>query len=114
RRASRRLYHGDVKRLAFWLPPLVWMAMIAWFSTGEFSADQTSRVLGPVFRWLFPGAGEPELAALHAITRKTGHFTEYAVLAALWFVALTHERRLSRPRPASVAPPVARGRATLA
>jgi len=89
------------------------MAMIAWFSTGEFSADQTSRILGPLFRWLFPGAGEAELAALHAITRKTGHFTEYAVLAALWFVALTRERGLSRLRAAWVALLVAIGWAIL-
>jgi VanZ family protein len=102
-----------VKRLAFWLPPLVWMAIIAGFSTGEFSAENTSRVLGPLFRWLFPGAGEPALAALHAVTRKTAHFTEYAALTALWFVALTKERGLWRQRAAWIALLVAVGWAIL-
>ena len=87
--------------------------MIVWFSTGEFSAENTSRVLGPLFGWLFPRATEPELAALHAVTRKTAHVTEYAVLAALWFVALTRERGLSRPRAAWAALLVAIGWAIL-
>jgi VanZ family protein len=89
------------------------MATIVWFSTGQFSADNTSRVLGPFFRWIFPSAGEPALAALHAVTRKTAHFTEYAVLAGLWFVALVRERGLARPLAAWVALMVAVGWAIL-
>jgi VanZ family protein len=102
-----------VKRLAFWLPPLAWMAMIAWFSTAEFSAENTGAALGPVFHWLLPGLSDPQLAALHALTRKAAHVTEYAVLAGLWFVALTRERGLSRRRAAWVACLVAVGWACL-
>ena len=50
-----------------------------------------------------PGVDDAQIAALHALTRKTAHVTEYAVLAALWFVALTRERGLSRRRAAWVA-----------
>jgi VanZ family protein len=31
--------------------------------------------------WLFPGLSDARLATLHFLTRKLGHFTEYAVLA---------------------------------
>ena len=84
-----------MKRLAFWLPPLVWMAAIMWFSTGDFSAEQTGRVAEPLLRWLLPGITAPQVAAVHALVRKSAHVIEYAVLAALWFVALTRERGLS-------------------
>ncbi len=33
--------------------------------------------------WLFPNITEERLAAVHFLTRKAGHFTEYAVLAFL-------------------------------
>src|SRR5262245_9043161 len=89
------------------------MATIAWFSTAEFGADNTGSVLAPLFRWLLPFATEPQLAALHALTRKAAHITEYAILATLWFVALTHERGLPRQRAAWMALLVAIGWAVL-
>jgi len=102
-----------VKRLAFWLPPLVWMAAIVWFSGGAFSAENTGSVLRPLVRWLLPGASDAQIAALHALIRKSAHVTEYAALAALWFVALTRERGLPRRRAAWLAFLVAVGWACL-
>ena len=89
------------------------MAAIVWFSSGDFSAENTGSVLGPLFRRLLPGASEAQIAALHALVRKSAHVTEYAVLAALWFVALTRERGLSRRRAAWLAFLVAVGWAFL-
>ncbi|PYO48926.1 MAG: hypothetical protein DMD84_19615, partial [Candidatus Rokuibacteriota bacterium] len=62
-----------MKRLAFWLPPLVWMAAIVWFSGGAFSAENTGSVLRPLVRWLLPGASDAQIAALHALIRKSAH-----------------------------------------
>ena len=89
------------------------MAVIVWFSGGAFSAENTGSVLRPLVRWLLPGASDAQIAALHALIRKSAHVTEYAVLAALWFVALTRERGLSRPRAAWLAFLVAVGWACL-
>jgi VanZ family protein len=99
--------------LTIWLLPLAWMAMIMWFSTGDFSAENTGSVLRPVLHWLLPWASSSQIAALHALVRKTAHMTEYAVLAALWFIALTRERRWSLPRAAWLALLVAIGWACL-
>ena len=90
-------------RLTIWLPPLVWMALIMWFSTGDFSADNTASVLRPLFQWGLPWASAEQIAALHAVVRKTAHVTEYGVLAVLWFMGLTRERRWSPRRAAWVA-----------
>jgi VanZ family protein len=86
-----------VTRLAIWLPPLVWMAVIVTLSTGEFSADTTGRLLGPLLAWLFPWLTPAQVDVIHGLLRKTAHVTEYAILAALWFRALARGRGM-RPR----------------
>jgi len=89
------------------------MAAIMWFSTGDFSAENTGNVLKPLLRWLLPGLTAPQIAAIHGLLRKSAHVTEYAVLAALWFVALTRERGLVARRAAWLAFLVAIGWAFL-
>jgi VanZ family protein len=70
-------------------PLLVWMALIFFFSTGELSASNTSRIVRPVLLWLFPDISEERIALVHFIVRKTAHFTEYAILALLAARAFT-------------------------
>jgi VanZ family protein len=67
----------------FWRygPLVLWLLFISLASTGEFSAGNTSAILRPLLLWLFPDLSESRLAAVHFLTRKAGHFTEYAVLA---------------------------------
>ena len=85
---------------AYWLPPVVWMAVIFGLSSDTASAEQTSRFLPPLLRWLLPWATSGQLDLLHAAARKSGHLVEYAVLAALWFRAFARGRGLA-PRAAS-------------
>jgi VanZ family protein len=69
----------------FWryAPLIFWMGFIFFASTGEFSASNTSRIIGPLLRWLFPGISEETLTLAHFITRKVAHFLEYAIFALL-------------------------------
>lgn len=76
-----------------WLAPLAWTALIAWGSSGQWSATTTRARLGPLLgalsTWLSPEAVE----AAHFALRKAGHVSEYAVLALLWAWALGGWRR---------------------
>jgi len=72
----------------YWMPAIVWMAIIFLGSTDMLSAEHTSRFLVPFLRWFDP---QISLAALNAIQlgiRKLGHLTEYAILAMLLWRAL--------------------------
>ena len=64
-------------------PLILWIVFIWFASTNQFSAANTSQVLRPILVWLFPNISEARLAALHFLTRKAAHFTEYAILAFL-------------------------------
>jgi VanZ family protein len=56
---------------------------ISFASTSEFSAANTSQLVRPILLWLFPNISEARLVAIHFMTRKAAHFSEYAVLALL-------------------------------
>jgi VanZ family protein len=81
-----------VSPLATWLPPVAWTAVVLAMSSGEFSAENTGSVLGPLLAWLFPWLTPHHLDTIHGLVRKLGHFIEYAILAALWFRALARSR----------------------
>ena len=71
------------ERLWRYGPLIVWLAFIAFASRVEFSAENTSRVIRPLLLWLFPNISEARIAFVHFLTRKTAHFTEFAVLGLL-------------------------------
>jgi len=83
-----RLYHETVSRLATWLPPVAWTAVVLVLSSGTFSADNTGSVIDPMLAWLLPWLAPSTIEAIHGLLRKAAHVTEYAVLAALWWRAL--------------------------
>jgi VanZ family protein len=70
-------------RLIRYGPIVVWIGVIFFFSTGEASAAQTSRIIRPILQFFFPAAPEETLALYHGYIRKFAHFAEYAVLALL-------------------------------
>jgi VanZ family protein len=67
----------------YWMPAVVWMALIFIGSTDVLSAEHTSRFLVPLLRWFDPQISWATLTALQIAIRKLGHLTEYAILAAL-------------------------------
>ena len=69
--------------LSRYLPLVTWLVFISVASSDSFSANNTSRIIGPLVLWLFPKTSPEALAVVHLIVRKIAHFTEYAILAYL-------------------------------
>ena len=63
-----------------WLPVILWGIVIFSMSTSTFSALNTSSFIEPMLGWLFPLASKETITVLHALVRKSAHFTEYGVL----------------------------------
>jgi VanZ family protein len=63
-----------------WLPVAVWALVIFCFSTSYFSAENTSKIIDPVLRFLMPGASAATIALGHDLVRKAAHFVNYAIL----------------------------------
>jgi VanZ family protein len=59
------------------------MIFISIASSGSFSSSNTSSILQPLFRWLFPNASEQSILFMHFLARKAGHFLEYSLLGVL-------------------------------
>ena len=70
-------------RLWRYVPLILWILFISFASTSQFSAVNTSTVLRPLVLWFLPSLNETQLATVHFVLRKLGHFTEYAILAYL-------------------------------
>jgi VanZ family protein len=73
------------------MPVAGWMAVIFWFSTGSFSADDTGAVLRPVLHALLPWFSDIQVDVAHEAIRKCAHLTEYGILALLWLRAVRRE-----------------------
>ena len=97
---GRYLYHRDV-RAKYWLPPVLWMAFIVGLSTDAGSSEHTESWLLPFLSALVPWATAAQLEALHWLTRRLAHLSEYAILAALWLRAFVRGRDLP-PRTAGL------------
>ena len=69
--------------LSRYLPLVAWLIFISYASSDNFSAANTSRIIGPLVLWLFPSTTPETLEVIHVVVRKIAHFTEYAILAYL-------------------------------
>jgi VanZ family protein len=74
--------------LKFWLPALLWMALIFTASNDPHSYERSSRYFEPLLHWLFPNMPQPKIDVIHHIFRKCAHLTEYAIFALLIWRAL--------------------------
>ena len=84
--------------LRYWLPVVVWMAVIFSVSADRQSYQHSSLFFEPLMRWLFPTMSAATLGEIHHLFRKTGHLTEYAILGALCWRAIRRPlRREARP-----------------
>ncbi len=75
---------SDEKRI--WLDgglALAWASLIWVLGSSDFSAAETSRILGPLLEWLLPDASPEERAGWVAAIRKLAHPIEYGVFAVL-------------------------------
>jgi VanZ family protein len=72
-----------------WMPVIAWMFLMFVGSTDVLSAEHTSRFLVPFLIWLDPHISAATIVSIHFALRKIGHFTEYAILAALLWRGLS-------------------------
>src|SRR2546426_6564501 len=81
--ASRTHGSSRQSRLGRYVPLILWMTLIFFASTSEFSASNTALLIRPLLRWFFPHISDERVALFHFLVRKAGHFTGYAVLGLL-------------------------------
>ena len=94
-KASMTESRTEPGRLSRYVPLILWMAVIFFASTGEFSAANTGLLIGPLLRWLFPNISVERIALVHFLLRKCGHFSGYfllGLLATRAFITSTHAR----------------------
>ena len=91
------------KFLKYWLPAIVWAAVIMVASTDLMSAQHTSRFIGPFLRWISPDISPAAVLQVQLFVRKAAHVVEYAILATLLLRALRASRGTMRWRDASAA-----------
>src|SRR5262245_5091870 len=80
---ERLPFKTSSKTISRYLPLIAWMAFISFASTGNFSASNTSRIIGPLVLWLFSDTSPEAMVTIHCVVRKIAHVLEYALLALL-------------------------------
>ena len=79
--------------LKYWLPVGAWMLLVFSASGDAQSYRHTSRFFEPLLHWLFPQMSPASVDGIHYFFRKTGHFTEFAVLALLLWRAIRQPQK---------------------
>lgn len=83
-----------------WVPPVIWMVLIAWFSGERWGPDHTGPTVTSLLQWFVPSLTPAQVKLAHVIARKGAHFAEYAILSFLWFRAFTRGHGFSVRRAA--------------
>jgi len=74
---------------------VLWFSLIFGASTDIMSSNHTSRIIGPILRWIDPNVSDATIRQFQTVIRKGAHVTEYAILALLLYRAI--RRNLARP-----------------
>jgi VanZ family protein len=74
------------------------MAVIFSASSDRMSFQHSSRIVGPLVRWLLPHLSQESVETIVLIVRKCAHLTEYAILGLLLWRAQRKPTRTS-PQP---------------
>jgi len=74
--------------LWYWVPAVLWLGIVLLASSDSFSARNTGEILRAVLAWAVGQIDAATFGLVHFLIRKSAHFTEYAILSALWFRAL--------------------------
>jgi VanZ family protein len=67
------------------MPTLLWLCVLATFSTDLFSAEHTGSILQKIIHALFGKISYHQFQEIHFFIRKTAHFVSYGTLSALAF-----------------------------
>ncbi|HTB85884.1 MAG TPA: VanZ family protein [Candidatus Sulfotelmatobacter sp.] len=86
------------KFLKYWLPVMVWMAMIFTASSDAKSYAHSSLLFEPLIHWLFPALPQAQVEEIHHLFRKTCHFFEYALLGLLLWRAVRNSPKTPATR----------------
>jgi VanZ family protein len=73
------------RKLRAWIPTLIWLCVLAFFSTDTFSAEHTGSVLLKILHALFGTRFDEQFQEIHFLIRKSAHFCSYGFLGALAF-----------------------------
>jgi VanZ family protein len=67
------------------MPVLLMIGLMFWFSSDSFSGDRTESMLDQMLAWLVTGLSRDDVRLVNFLVRKSAHFVEYALLAALLY-----------------------------
>jgi VanZ family protein len=73
------------RKLRAWIPTLLWLCILALFSTDTFSAEHTGSILMNVLHAVFGSRFDEQFQQIHFLVRKSAHFCSYGFLGALAF-----------------------------
>ncbi len=79
-----------------WIPVVLWICCIFFLSTEYFSAENTSRILEPLLRFLVPHITAREFDVIHFFVRKSAHVTEYCITSLLLFHSFRNTLQFQR------------------
>jgi VanZ family protein len=73
------------RKLRAWIATLLWLCILALFSSDTFSAEHTGSILMNVLHALFGSRFDEQFQQIHFLIRKSAHFCSYGFLGALAF-----------------------------